>query len=107
MKKTARKRKWAAWALCAALACALFPASGQTAGAALYQPAFANHYGRSDVRAYLNSGLKTGLEKNYRANAVVSGESPMFEKHFTQGSSPLCARVLCRPIIQKLACKSR
>lgn len=85
MKKTARKRKWAAWALCAALACALFPASGQTAGAALYQPAFANHYGRSDVRAYLNSGLKTGLEKNYRANAVVSGESPMFEKHFTQG----------------------
>ncbi len=63
LKKTARKRKWAAWALCAALACALFPASGQTAGAALYQPAFANHYGRSDVRAYLNSGLKTGLEK--------------------------------------------
>lgn len=85
MKRIAHKRKWTAWALCAILACALFPASGQTAPAALFQPAYANDYGRSDIRAYLNSGLKTGLEKNYRTNAVVSGEAPMFEKHFTQG----------------------
>ncbi len=85
MKKGRWRKWWAVWALCALFACALFPASGLAAAEALYQPAFAGHYGRSDLRAYLNGGLRSGLEKNFRAESSLSSGSAPFEQHFAQG----------------------
>lgn len=85
MKKTAWKKKIAAWALCALLACALFPASIQAASQPLWQPAFASHYGRSDIRAYLNGGLKMAGQKNFAAQSGSSQSASPFEGHFTSG----------------------
>ena len=85
MKKRSRKNRAFAWALCALLCCALFPAQALASGEQLWQPAFASHYGRSDLRAYLNGGLRSGGQKNFAAQSASGQSASPFEAHFTSG----------------------
>lgn len=85
MKKRGWKNRALAWALCALLCAALFPAQALAGGEPLWQPAFASHYGRSDIRAYLNGGLRSGGSKNFAAQSTPGQSAAPFEAHFTSG----------------------
>lgn len=85
MKKRGWKNRALAWALCALLCCALFPADALAESEALWQPAFASHYGRSNLRAYLNGGLLADGRKTFAVRSSPGQGDAPFEAHFTSG----------------------
>lgn len=85
MSKPKRSRVWKLIAACG-LALFIIPAASfaQAQSAKFVAPATSSHWGRSDLRAYLNGGLTDGAVKNYLtvSNAAGGPDSTYEKNHF-------------------------
>ena len=91
-KATAKIRKTLSIVLATAMVTLIMPvAFADSTGTVFDTYASANHWGRSDIRSYMNKGLMDGSMKIYAVDSTTSGTNGggEYESHFNKGELAL------------------